>query len=356
MDKPIVFLSHSSKDSATLTRLKGLLDRRAVGSLKFFLSSDGQSIPLGSNWVVAVSDAMDQAKLMFLFLSPQSADSRWIHFEAGSAYAKGIKVVPVCLPGLDLNRVNPPLSLLQGFNLHTNQAMSNIARRCNETFGLTMEEEFSAEEFNTVFAESATRQQGFFGEFAPLIDNITFEAERVAPNRDAVDPAREFAETCKMGGIQLITSSWEQNTDVVTRMEWPGGFVQMGFGPATGEKSNTHKRGSIYGQLSPELFHVNAPLVDTWLKSVAIRAEVRFEKGILAEDQRLKLSTRLYGTDVHLAADPQCIYEGLAFKPSNEGGAANIQWDCAGKLYDERLPKIVEVLFATKVLTQIHTV
>jgi len=115
MEKPIVFLSHSSKDKAQLSHLKQLLDKRAVGSLKFFLSSDGQSIPLGSNWVVAVSDAMEKAKLMFLFLSPLSADSRWIHFEAGSAYAKRIKVVPVCLPGMDLGPANPPLSRVGSF-------------------------------------------------------------------------------------------------------------------------------------------------------------------------------------------------------------------------------------------------
>jgi len=113
MEKPIVFLSHSSLDKAALAALKKILDDRAAGSLNFFLSSDGESIRFGRNWVVRISDALSQAKLMFVFLSPQSADSKWIHFEAGCAYAKDIQVVPVCLPGIDLNRITPPLSLLQ---------------------------------------------------------------------------------------------------------------------------------------------------------------------------------------------------------------------------------------------------
>src|ERR1043166_4231169 len=45
MEKPIVFLSHSSKNKRELIALKELLDRKAVGFIKFFLSSDGESIP-----------------------------------------------------------------------------------------------------------------------------------------------------------------------------------------------------------------------------------------------------------------------------------------------------------------------
>src|SRR5947209_11075028 len=124
MEKPIVFLSHSSKDKADLARLKELLNKRSAGSIDFFLSSDGQSIRLGTNWVVGISDALDRAKLMFLFLTTDSANSKWIHFEAGHANAKNIQVIPICLPGMDLVRMTPPLSLLQGFNLHSYQALS----------------------------------------------------------------------------------------------------------------------------------------------------------------------------------------------------------------------------------------
>ena len=133
MEKPIVFLSHSTKNKAELAELKSVLDKRAAGSLEFFLSSDGQSIRFGRNWVVRISDALAHSKLMFVFLSSESADSKWIHFEAGCAYANNIQVVPVCLPGMDLNRVQPPLSLLQGFNFISAESMGNLARICNDT-------------------------------------------------------------------------------------------------------------------------------------------------------------------------------------------------------------------------------
>src|SRR4051812_10132234 len=117
MEKPVVFLSHASADKAQLVALKTLLDKKAAGALDFFLSSDGQSIKLGRNWVARLTDALKDTKLMFVFLSSKSSDSKWIHFEAGHAYSQGVRVVPVCMPGMSLDRIAQPISLLQGFNL-----------------------------------------------------------------------------------------------------------------------------------------------------------------------------------------------------------------------------------------------
>ena len=117
MKKPTIFLSHSSRDSDSLKRLQAMLQRVTSGTLSLFLSSDGQSIPFGRNWVATVEQALDGSALMFSFLSPISTGSAWINFEAGYAYARGVKVVPVAIMGKDLDALNPPLSLLQGFNL-----------------------------------------------------------------------------------------------------------------------------------------------------------------------------------------------------------------------------------------------
>ncbi len=57
--------------------LKNLLDKRAAGSIEFFLSSDGESIRFGRNWVVRVSDALAKAELMFVFLSAEGEHCPW---------------------------------------------------------------------------------------------------------------------------------------------------------------------------------------------------------------------------------------------------------------------------------------
>jgi hypothetical protein len=200
-EKPIVFLSHSSLDKEPLVALKEILDKRAAGFLNFFLSSDGESIEFGRNWVVSVSDALSQAKLMFVFLSPQSADSKWIHFEAGCAYAKKIRVVPVCLPGIDLNRITPPLGLLQGFNLHSHEAIGNIVRICNERFGVKIDESFNPEDFDNITRNIVGRGIGFFGDQTWAVDYISFQTTRPIPSA-GYDPLPILDEICKQAGMK----------------------------------------------------------------------------------------------------------------------------------------------------------
>src|SRR5688500_16747332 len=97
MPKPSVFLSHSSRDEQPLRALKELLLRYTGGAVDFFLSSDGESIPLGRNWVHEIQQALDSSQLMFVFISPNSLHSSWLHFEAGYAYSKRVRVVPVAI-------------------------------------------------------------------------------------------------------------------------------------------------------------------------------------------------------------------------------------------------------------------
>jgi len=70
MNKPKIFFSHSSKDTKVLNRLKEALLKKTVNAVEIFLSSDGQSIRVGSNWVYGVEYGMDQTQLMMSFLSP----------------------------------------------------------------------------------------------------------------------------------------------------------------------------------------------------------------------------------------------------------------------------------------------
>ena len=154
MEKPIVFLSHSSKDSKTLNRLKSALEKKTHGTIDFFLSSDGESIPFGRNWVAAIQRALERATLTFVFLSPQSVGSGWVHFESGFVFGKGIKVIPLAMPGLDLSKVPPPLNLLQGFNLHSHATLNNVIEVLNREFKTRHDSLFSADEYGEIFIQS----------------------------------------------------------------------------------------------------------------------------------------------------------------------------------------------------------
>jgi TIR domain len=117
MSKPTIFFSHSSLDQARLNRLKEAFCDKTGNSIEVFLSSDGQSIPLGRNWVYRVQEGLEAAALMLVFITPNSIGSGWVYFEAGYSYAKGVRVIPIGFLGVDLAQIGPPLSLLQGFNI-----------------------------------------------------------------------------------------------------------------------------------------------------------------------------------------------------------------------------------------------
>jgi hypothetical protein len=375
MEKPIVFLSHSSRDKIPLAALKQILDERAAGSLNFFLSSDGESIKFGRNWVVRVSDALAQSKLMFVFLSPHSADSKWIHFEAGCAYAHDIRVVPVCLPGIDLNRITPPLSLLQGFNLHSYEAMENLARICNDTFQMKIKESFCKKDFDTVVSSISEQEIGFFGEQTQAIDSIVISTKGNTPAEDFnLFPALQ--EICKQAGMnchssaQTIAPTRHNPTVFGAKLELPGcigGFYIAQPPPKANQPTPSTpsatitveptKTFSLSFTLSPELFHVNAPMLDRWFEQINFKTpiliQIIFQKQIKLETVRHRLTTRLYQCGIISVALNEASgfkFDEFNFNLSPYGSGPNLSYMLEGKLENAKLSAIVEKLFASGAL------
>ena len=116
MNKPTLFFSHSSKDKDMVLAIKNKVMQYTSGTLEIFQSSDGESIPFGTNWIHKVEEGLKEAKVMFVFVTEKSVASGWIYFEAGYAYSKGVHVIPVGI-GVNVGDLKAPLNLLQGFNI-----------------------------------------------------------------------------------------------------------------------------------------------------------------------------------------------------------------------------------------------
>jgi hypothetical protein len=172
MAKPTVFFSHSSRDRDVVGRLKELFLAKTGGSIDLFVSSDGQSIPFGRNWVHEVEQALGRCQLLFVFLTPESLRSHWVFFEAGYTYSKSIKVVPVGLIGVDLNTVPPPLSLLQGFNIVGAAGLNNLIAVTNAVLSHQHLESFTDDEFRHVVGTPAVADGSTFGIHGALLDEF----------------------------------------------------------------------------------------------------------------------------------------------------------------------------------------
>ncbi len=173
LKKPIIFFSHSTVDKDILIKLKNILVSKTGNALEVFLSSDGQSIQFGKNWVHRIQEALDTASMMFVFLTPNSIQSNWIFFEAGYAYSKGITVVPVGFLGTDLNQIAPPLSLLQGFNITNQDSLNNLISTINKEYGFTFNDVFTEEEYIDLTGLSNPYITHPLGEYSEFIDEIS---------------------------------------------------------------------------------------------------------------------------------------------------------------------------------------
>ena len=173
VDKPTIFFSHSSKDKELVLTVKNKIDRVTGGTTEIFMSSDGQSIPFGTNWVHRIEEGLKQAKIMFVFITENSLASGWIYFETGFAYSKGIKVIPIGI-GVDVGSLSAPLNLLQGFNIVSEDGLNNIIDVIDKTFGYTFECSFTPADYTEVIKSSSS---GFRinNSFVSIVDTMDYE-------------------------------------------------------------------------------------------------------------------------------------------------------------------------------------
>ena len=127
-------------------------------TIEIFQSSDGESIPFGNNWIHKIEYNLNAAKLMFVFVSPNSLKSNWLYFESGYSYSKGIKVIPIGINGIDIGKLAAPINLLQGFNITSFEGLNNLITVINREFSSTFAENFDNEDYEEILSNSDTHQ------------------------------------------------------------------------------------------------------------------------------------------------------------------------------------------------------
>lgn len=172
MNKPTLFFSHSSTDKDLIKSIKDKLTKYTGGVLDIFMSSDGQSIPFGTNWIHKIEEGLNSAKIMFVFVTENSISSGWIYFEAGFAYSKGIHVIPVGI-GVDIGALKAPLNLLQGFNISSADSLNNFISIVNKEFAYNFDEKFTLHDYSEIISLSTSSAAVWAG-FDELVNSIKF--------------------------------------------------------------------------------------------------------------------------------------------------------------------------------------
>jgi hypothetical protein len=90
--KPLVFISHDSRDGFLSKAFTDLLRAATGGALKTFCSSDARGtsgVEFGVEWFPTIIRKLEEATDVVVLLTPHSLDRSWIMFEAGVARGIG---------------------------------------------------------------------------------------------------------------------------------------------------------------------------------------------------------------------------------------------------------------------------
>lgn len=130
MADKLIFLSHIHEESALARLVKQALEDEFSGFVDVFVSSDGTSIPAGSNFLKRIEEGLLGCIGTIYLISPASVKRNWINFELGAVWVRNvmnlrdgkpeIPTLPFCHSGLTPGGLPAPLNNLNG--IAANQA------------------------------------------------------------------------------------------------------------------------------------------------------------------------------------------------------------------------------------------
>lgn len=126
MAKSKVFISHISQETGLAQILKKHLSEDFLKSLDIFVSSDGKTIQAGTNWLEAVTAALENAKIEIVLCSKNSVGRPWVNFEAGAGWIRGIPVIPICHSGMEPYDLPVPLNMLQAIKANEPESLQEL--------------------------------------------------------------------------------------------------------------------------------------------------------------------------------------------------------------------------------------
>jgi len=341
MEKPTIFFSHSSSDKNTLLRLKELFLEKTGGAIDVFLSSDGQSIPLGRNWVHRIQNALNNASLMIVFITPNSLHSKWIYFESGFAYAKNIRVIPVGFLGINLSSISPPISLLQGFNISNKDGLDNLIALVNEIFSHNHKSCFSELEYKNIISEDGASSNNPLYDFYDIIESIRIVEKNIQ-------------DLSSNDALIIIKRIMDENS--IEYWGTKNSLKTFGLEIHTIESMRSQPLNII---LDPLIINSILPLIKEIHSEICIenKDEVQisfiFNDNIKCKNEEYKISARLIGTSVKLTGDNIFAYKGLNFSIGQDIVQSKISLLLYYNLTScslDQIAELMQLLFRKKIL------
>src|SRR3954451_24526933 len=130
-----VFVSHRTEDEAVALWLGKQLDAHFLGMATAFVSSDGRSLRAGEPWFATLRDQIRDSRVVIVICTGEPVVQPWVNFEVGAAWALGKVVIPVCVGEFSPEKLDMPLSEVQGVNLQAVEGLTAVFTRIAAELG-----------------------------------------------------------------------------------------------------------------------------------------------------------------------------------------------------------------------------
>lgn len=119
MAEKMIFLSHIHEEKELAILLQEAIENEFSGFVTVFVSSDGSSIPIGSNFLNAIRKGLTKSIAAIYLISPKSVKRPWINFELGAVWSRSaisedsgneeIPAMPFCHSGISPSGLPQPM-------------------------------------------------------------------------------------------------------------------------------------------------------------------------------------------------------------------------------------------------------
>jgi hypothetical protein len=131
-----VFVSFIHEEETIAGFVLSFLREIFEDKVDIFLSADRTTIYAGDNWMDEIFDALKSTEVLASVLTPVSVGRPWINFEAGAAWMREAKVIPVCFRGLTVGTLPKPYSSLQAIEMNSTDAAYYLTSSIAHHLGL----------------------------------------------------------------------------------------------------------------------------------------------------------------------------------------------------------------------------
>ena len=122
MNTKQIFLSHIHEEKNLAVLIKEAIEEEFSGFVEVFVSSDGTSIPAGSNFLKRIEDGLVNCIGAIYLISPASVKRNWVNFELGAVWIRNaisirsggheIPALPLCHSNMIPNELPQPIGNL----------------------------------------------------------------------------------------------------------------------------------------------------------------------------------------------------------------------------------------------------